>query len=69
MENQIEKNLRKSFSFVKRDLIAVNEAIADLKTKIQHISLNQASLLSVMEKLRNEIELIRIVKEEKRKRK
>jgi len=56
METQLEKNIKQSFSFVKKDLISANEAIADLKTKIQHLSMNQASLVSLIERLKHEID-------------
>jgi len=65
METQVESNLRKSFSYVKRDLIAVNEAIADLKTKIQHLSMNQASLISLIEKLKTEIDILKFSKKKR----
>jgi len=55
MATQFEKNLRQSFSFVKRDLIAVNEELATLKTRIQHLSMNNATLLAEMENMRREI--------------
>ena len=48
----IEENLRLSFGYVKKDLIKVNDHIADLKEQIQHLSLNQATLLAEVEKLR-----------------
>jgi len=55
MATQLEKNLRQSFSFVKRDLIAVNEELATLKTRMQHLSMNNATLLAEMENMRKEI--------------
>jgi prefoldin subunit 5 len=58
METQLEKNIKQSFSFVKKDLISANEAIADLKTKIQHLSMNQASLVSLIERLKHEIDAL-----------
>ncbi|MDO8516746.1 MAG: hypothetical protein Q7S33_01350 [Nanoarchaeota archaeon] len=51
----VEKNLRRSFGYVKKDLIMANESITNLHTEIQHLSLNQASLLNEIEKLREEI--------------
>lgn len=69
MTNQLEKNIKQSFSFVKNDLVSVNESIADLKTKIQHLSMNQASLLSVMEKLRDEVYSLRDAKISKKRKK
>jgi len=55
METQFERNLKNSFSFVKRDLIAVNEELATLKTRIQHLSMNNATILAEIEKLRQEV--------------
>lgn len=52
MTNQLEENLRLSFSYVKKDLMRANDQIADLKEQIQHLSLNQATLLGEVEKLR-----------------
>jgi len=68
METQFERNLKQSFSYVKRDLISANELIADLKTKIQHLSMNQASLLSVMEQLKEEVYSIKDKQSKKKKR-
>jgi cell division protein FtsB len=48
----VEENLRLSFGYVKKDLLMVNDQIADLKEQIQHLSLNQATLLAEVEKLR-----------------
>jgi archaellum component FlaC len=66
METQIEKNLKQSFSYVKKDLIAVNEAIADIKTKIQHLSMNQASLVSLIEKIKTELNILKFGSKKKR---
>ena len=52
MTSRLEKNIRMSFGYVKKDLIRANEAISDLKEQIQHLSLNQATLLAEVEKLR-----------------
>jgi prefoldin subunit 5 len=51
----IEENMRTSFSYVKKDLIAVNDSINDLHNKISHLSMNHASLLSEMAKLKEQI--------------
>lgn len=69
MTTQLENNIKQSFSFVKKDLLDINEVIADLKTKIQHLSMNQASLLSVMEQLKEEVYSIRDKNNSKKKRK
>jgi predicted nucleic acid-binding Zn-ribbon protein len=42
---QFEKNVGVSFSYVKKDLLSVNDSVSDLHDKIQHLSLNQAMLL------------------------
>jgi predicted nucleic acid-binding Zn-ribbon protein len=69
MTTQLENNIKQSFSFVKKDLLDVNDTIADLKTKIQHLSMNQASLLSVMEQLKEEFYSIRDKNNSKKKKK
>ena len=50
--SQVEKNVSASFAYVKKDLLMVNDAISDLNDKIQHLSLNQATLLAEVERLR-----------------
>jgi len=57
--HNVEKNLRRSFGYVKKDLIMANESITDIHTEVQHLSLNQASILSEVEKLREEIRELR----------
>lgn len=49
--NQFEKNVGISFSYVKKDLMSVNDMVSDLHEKIQHLSLNQAMLLEKVMKL------------------
>jgi hypothetical protein len=51
MESKFEKNLRMSFSYVKRDLIRVNEQIEALNEKIRHLSMNHASLLGELARI------------------
>jgi hypothetical protein len=46
---QLEKNVSASFGYVKKDLLMLNDAVSEINDKIQHLSLNHASLL---EKLR-----------------
>ena len=53
--DQLQENMKRSFSFVKKDLIAVNDSINDLHNKITHLSLNHAGLLAEMQKLKEEI--------------
>ncbi len=53
--NQVEKNVSASFGYVKKDMLMLNDAFSDLHDKVQHLSLNHATLLEEMRKLRNEI--------------
>ncbi len=43
--SQIEKNTQASFGYVKKDLLMLNDAVSDIQTKIQHLSMNHAALL------------------------
>jgi len=52
---RIEKNVSASFAYVKKDILMLNDAFSDLHDKIQHLSLNHATLLGEVEKLREEI--------------
>jgi len=52
---QIEKNVSASFAYVKKDMLMLNDAFSDLNDKIQHLSLNNATLLGEIEKLRAEV--------------
>ena len=54
---QVEKNVSASFGYVKKDMLMLNDAFSDLHDKIQHLSLNQATLLAEVEKLRGELGL------------
>jgi len=45
---QLEKNIENSFSYVKKDMLALNDMVSDLNEKIQHLSINQATLLERM---------------------
>lgn len=49
---QLEKNVSASFGYVKKDMLMLNDAFSDLNDKIQHLSLNHATLLGEIEKLR-----------------
>jgi hypothetical protein len=53
---QLEKNISASFGYVKKDILMLNDVFSDLNDKIKHLSLNHATLLSEIEKLRKEIE-------------
>jgi len=48
---QFEKNVGISFSYVKKDLLSVNDMVSDLHEKIQHLSMNQAMLVDKVIKL------------------
>jgi hypothetical protein len=48
---QIEKNVSTSFSYVKKDLLMVNDSVSELVDKIQHLSMNQAMLLEKVAEL------------------
>ena len=52
---QVEKNVSASFSYVKKDMLMLNDAFSDLHDKVQHLSLNHAMLLEEIEKLKKEI--------------
>lgn len=60
--SKFEENIKNSFSYVKKDLIKVNEQINHLHEKIQHLSLNNASLLGEMQRLESEIARLRMQK-------
>ena len=62
---QIEKGVSASFGYVKKDMLMLNEAFSDIHEKIQHLSLNHATLLGEIEKLRKEVALISEKKERK----
>lgn len=51
----IEDNLKLSFSYVKKDLLRVNEQIEALNEKIQHIAMNHASLLGELAKIESKL--------------
>ncbi len=52
---QIEKDISASFGYVKKDMLMLNDAFSDIHDKIQHLSLNHATLLEEIEKLRVEV--------------
>ena len=49
---QFKKNVQASFGYVKKDLLMLNDAISDIHDKIQHLSMNHASLLQEIENLK-----------------
>jgi len=49
--SQFEKNVGVSFSYVKKDILSVNDSVSDLHDQMQHLSLNQAMLLEKLAKL------------------
>jgi len=53
--DQVEKNVSASFGYVKKDMLMLNDAFSDLHEKVQHLSINHATLLEEVEKLRKEI--------------
>jgi len=53
--DQIEKNVSASFAYVKKDMLMLNDAFSDIHDKMQHLSLNHASLLEEIGRLRKEI--------------
>jgi hypothetical protein len=52
---QLEKNVSASFGYVKKDLLMLNDAISDINDRIQHLSLNHASLLEKLQELSGRI--------------
>ena len=56
--NQFEKNVQTSFGYVKKDLLMVNDAISDVHEKIQHLSMNHASLLAEISRLSERLKKI-----------
>jgi len=67
--NQIERNVSASFGHVKKDMLMLNDAFSDLNDKIQHLSINHATLLEQIEKLRIEVEKISNKKTTKKSKK
>jgi hypothetical protein len=55
--NQVEKNVQASFGYVKKDLLMLNDAVSDIHDKIQHLSLNHATLLGEIQNLRSKLGL------------
>tara|TARA_Y100000310_G_scaffold119843_1_gene118572 strand:+ start:825 stop:1067 length:243 start_codon:yes stop_codon:yes gene_type:complete len=53
--DQLERDISASFGYVKKDMLMLNDAFSDIHDKIQHLSLNHASLLGEIERLKKEI--------------
>jgi len=52
---QVEKDVSASFAYVKKDMLMLNDAFSDLHDKVQHLSLNHATLLGEIGRLRSEL--------------
>jgi prefoldin subunit 5 len=65
----MEQNLRLSFSYVKKDLLKINEQIESLNEKIQHIALNHASLLGELSRIDQTLKGLKVKKSAKRAKK
>ena len=48
---QLEKNVVLSFSYVKKDLLNLNDGVSNLSEKIQHLSLNDAALIEKLSRI------------------
>lgn len=62
---QLEKDVSASFAYVKKDMLMLNDAFSDLHDKMQHLSINHASLLEEIGKLRSELSKLSGKKKEK----
>jgi predicted nucleic acid-binding Zn-ribbon protein len=65
---QIEKNISASFGYVKKDMLMLNDAFSDLNEKIQHLSMNHATLLEEIERLRENLNPTKKKKSVKKKK-
>ena len=65
---QIEKDVSASFAYVKKDMLMLNDAFSDLHDKMQHLSINHASLLEEIGKLKFELSKFSGKKKEKTKK-
>ncbi len=52
---QIEKDISASFAYVKKDMLMLNDAFSDIHDKVQHLSINHATLLDEIRRLRSEL--------------
>ena len=66
---QIEKDISASFGYVKKDMLMLNDAFSNIHEKIQHLSINHATLLEETEKLRVEVKKISEKKTKKKTKK
>lgn len=48
---QLEKNVSASFSYVKKDMLMINDALSDIHDKIQNLSMSHAALLQEIQKM------------------
>ena len=65
---EVEKNVSASFGYVKKDILMWNDASSDIQNKIQHLSLNHATLLGEIKKISEKILGKKISKVEKVKK-
>ncbi|MGC9309618.1 MAG: hypothetical protein ACP5D2_02890 [Candidatus Nanoarchaeia archaeon] len=66
---EVEKNTQSSFGYVKKDILMLNDALSDIHDKIRHLSMNHASLLEEMRRLREKVEGKKSKKTGKKKKK
>lgn len=59
VNNIIERNLRQSFSYVRRDLMQANEQINNLHEKVQRADINYVALLDEIRRLESDILLLK----------
>ncbi|MFA5061349.1 MAG: hypothetical protein WC494_03475 [Candidatus Pacearchaeota archaeon] len=52
---QLEKDISASFGYVKKDILMLNDVFSDLNEKIRHLSMNHATLLGEVERLKDEL--------------
>ncbi len=64
---QIERNVSASFGYVKKDMLMLNDAFSDIHDKIQHLSINHATLLEEIARLREELAELKKEKPVKKK--
>jgi len=66
--NQIEKNVSASFAYVKKDMLMLNDAFSDIHDKVQHLSLNHATLLEEIGRLRAQLSKSKPIKKVSKKK-
>jgi hypothetical protein len=52
---KLKESLGVSFSYVKKDMLLVNDSLTELYDKIQHLSMNHASLLGKIANLEKQV--------------